>query len=115
MNIQNFQHFCLKKEYDNRLKDSIRLEKEINLLLNHLKSIMTYSDFKLLQKFLYDRCTNMKDKFVDVHQEKLIKLNHGPIDQDYQQLKTKLVHNFSSYNLKTRGETFIMPRMKFLH
>jgi hypothetical protein len=109
----NFQHFCLKKEYDSRFKASIRLEKEINILLNQLNSIITYSDFELLQKFLYDRCLKEKDKIVSTHQEKLIKLNHGPIGQDYQQLKTKLVHNISSYNLTEQEERLLCRGWNF--
>ncbi|CAF5034961.1 unnamed protein product, partial [Rotaria sp. Silwood1] len=109
----SFQHFCLKKEYDDRFKDSVKLEKEINTLLNHLKSIMTYSDFESLKKFLYDRCTKKKDKFTAVHQDKLIRLNHGPIGQDYQQLRTKLVHNISSYNLTPEEERLLCRGWNF--
>jgi len=40
----NFQHFCLKKEYNDRYKDSIKHEKEINKLLEYLKLKISDSD-----------------------------------------------------------------------
>ncbi len=40
-----FQHLCLKQEYDNRCKNYIKYEKEINKLLEYLKLKMSYYDF----------------------------------------------------------------------
>jgi hypothetical protein len=109
----NFQHFCLKKEYDDRYKDSIKHEKEINELLEHLKLKMSYADFQLLQNFLHDKSKKEKDKFINAHHIKLVKLNNGPIGQDYQQLKTKLVHNISSYNLSPAEERLLCRGWNF--
>jgi hypothetical protein len=39
-----FQYFCLKNEYNNRYKDKIRHEKEINKLLEYLKLKISHSD-----------------------------------------------------------------------
>ena len=43
------------------------------------------------------------------HDKKLEKLNKGPVSQDYESLKTKLIHNISSYNL-TPAEVRILCR-----
>ena len=34
-----------------------------------------------------------------IHQKKLEKLNRGPIGQNYEEMKSKLIHNVSSYTL----------------
>jgi len=74
---------------------------------------MNYSDFDLLQKFLHERCKNEKEKFTNTHQEKLIRLNYGTIGQSYQQLKTKLVHNISSYSVTPTEERLLCRGWNF--
>ena len=109
----SFQHFCLKQEYDNRYKDSIKCDKEIKKLLEYLKVKISYYDFQLLQKFLYERSNKEKEKFITAHEKKLIKLNNGPIGQDYQSIRTKLVHNISSYNLSPAEERLLCRGWNF--
>jgi hypothetical protein len=108
-----FQHFCLKQEYDNRHKDHIKYEKEINKLLEYLKLKMSYHDFQLFQKFLHERSKKEKEKFINAHQKKLIKLNLGPVGQVYEEFKTKLVHNMSSYNLSPEEERLLCRGWNF--
>ena len=55
----------------------------------------------------------MKEKTIRTHEKKLKKLNNGPLDQDYESLKTKLVHNISSYTLSPAVERILCRGWEF--
>ncbi|CAF3362230.1 unnamed protein product [Rotaria sp. Silwood2] len=68
---------------------------------------MTYVDFQSLQKFLHNSSEIANGKFIKIHEKKLIELNRGPIGQNYQELKSKLIHNISSYDLSPTEERIL--------
>ena len=105
--FSHFKQFCLKKEYQNRYKDSIKYETETNKLMDNLKTKMTYSDYILLQKYLYERSRKVQEKVTNIHQKKLEKLNNGKIGHDYYSLREKLIHNISSYTLSPTEERLL--------
>ena len=111
-NYKSFQHFCLQKEYKHRFKDSLKHEKEFRKLLNNLESSLNH-DFNQLQKYLYERFKLVKEKTVITHEKKLKTLNKGPVGQDYQHLKTKLIHNMSSYSLSPAEERILCRGWEF--
>ena len=68
---------------------------------------MTYSDYILLQKHLYERSRKVQEKVTNILQKKLEKLNNGKIGQDYYSLREKLIHNISSYTLSPTEERLL--------
>ena len=50
----------IRDEYHFRHKDSLRYEKEISLLFNNLKTLISHSDLKQLQKYLQEQDCIMK-------------------------------------------------------
>ena len=102
-----FKNACLKKEFQNRHNDNIKLTEQINILIKFIQTKFTHSDFLSLQKYLYEISKKTQDKFTNIHHSKLIKLNKGPIGQNYNSLKSKLIHNISSYNLTPAEERLL--------
>ena len=49
----------------------------------------------------------MHTKVMQTHQKKLEKLNRGPIGQNYEEMKLKLIHNISSYTLSKVEERLL--------
>ena len=45
---KSFQYFCLKKEYENRFKDSVKYEKQLKDLTENLALILSCYDFSQL-------------------------------------------------------------------
>ncbi|CAF5029396.1 unnamed protein product, partial [Rotaria sp. Silwood1] len=74
---------------------------------------LNHHDFNQLQKYLYERSKLFKDKTVITHEKKLKTLHKGPIGQDYQCLKTKLIHNMSSYSLSPAEERILCRGWEF--
>ncbi|CAF4969727.1 unnamed protein product, partial [Rotaria sp. Silwood1] len=101
------------KEYKHRFKDSLKYEKELNELLKYFEYSLNHHDFNRLQKYLYERSKLFKDKTVITHEKKLKTLHKGPIGQDYQCLKTKLIHNMSSYSLSPAEERILCRGWEF--
>ena len=110
---KSFQQQCLHREFKDRHNDSIKFEKEIKSLLDNLQSTMSYDDFNKLQNYLYDRSKRIKELTTLKHEKKLTKLNKGPVGQNYQALKTKLVHNLSSHVLSPSEERILNRGWEF--
>ncbi|CAF2102745.1 unnamed protein product [Rotaria magnacalcarata] len=50
-------------------------------------------------KFCYASASRIHTKVMKTHQKILEELNRGPIGQNYEEMKLKLIHNISSYTL----------------
>ncbi|CAF3418116.1 unnamed protein product [Rotaria sp. Silwood2] len=74
---------------------------------------MNCHDFDQLQKYLYERSKKTKENTVNKHDKKLRILNKGPVGQDYESLKTKLIHNISSYTLSPAEERILCRGWEF--
>ena len=111
---KSLQQYCLQQEYQSRLKDNLKYEKESKELLRNLESILNLHDFNQLQKFLHERSKQLKEKTIIIHNEKLKSLNNNqPVGQDYESLKTKLIHNISSYTLSSAEERILCRGWEF--
>jgi hypothetical protein len=75
---------------------------KINLWKKRTHSIQEYSAFQhYCSRQEYD------NRYKTALSMRKITLNHGLMGQNYQQLKSKLVHNISSYNYLSSRRTFI--------
>ena len=95
----HFQHFCTREEYHSGRKDSLKYEKEISLLFNNLKTLISHSDSKQLQKYLFTRTKLYQEKATKTHYANLEKQNKTLIGQDYYSLRSKLIHNLPSFTI----------------
>ncbi|CAF2145990.1 unnamed protein product [Rotaria magnacalcarata] len=104
---KNFQFYCIKQEYTRRHKEIIKYQKELEILISHLKNNLQQIDFQQLQQFLHEKTKKVKVLTIEIHERKLQKLNKGPIGQNYETLKHKIIHNYSSYNLLPEEERLL--------
>ncbi|CAM4855531.1 unnamed protein product [Rotaria socialis] len=104
---KNFQFYCIKQEYTRRHKEIIKYQKELEILISHLKNNLQQTDFQQLQQFLHEKTKKVKVLTIEIHERKLQKLNKGPIGQNYETLKHKIIHNYSSYNLLPEEERLL--------
>jgi hypothetical protein len=91
----------------------IKYQNELNILMKYLKSKMKLPDFQQLQQFLHLKSKIAKEKITKNHEEKLLKLNKGPIGQDYETLRCKIIHNLSSHNLTPAEERLLCRGWEF--
>ncbi|CAF1481890.1 unnamed protein product, partial [Didymodactylos carnosus] len=110
-----FKRYCLQQEYASRFKDLKRYEEEINGLMNHLQLKLTASDYEKLQLHFLEKCKLLRNKTVTSHTKKLERLNRGPLGQNYEQLKSKIVHNLSSYTLSQVEERLLCRGYNFCY
>ena len=68
---------------------------------------MSSIDYIKIKKFYHDAACRIHSKFMPIHQRKLEKLNGGPVGQNYEEMKSKIVHNISSYTLSSTEERLL--------
>ncbi len=104
---KSFQRNCLIREFESRQKQARQLEKQVSLILIELEKHISSIDYMNVKKFCYDSASRVHTKVMRTHQEKLEKLNRGPIGQNYEEMKLKLIHNISSYTLSKVEERLL--------
>lgn len=104
---KEFQRDCLLREYDTREKQARQLEKSLSSISSCLEKDLSSIDYNNLKKFYYDVANRIHEKVMPIHQKKLEKLNGGPIGQNYNLMKSKTVHNISSYTLSPIEERLL--------
>ena len=77
--------------------------------MNSLEKCFDTVDLKLTQRYLHKRTKKKLEDTVKIHEKKLEKLNRRPVDQKYLTIRTKLVHNVSTYELSEFKE-IVLPR-----
>ena len=110
---QQYQRHCILTEYKTHNKDSLKLKKEIESLMNTLKRKLQLTDYKHLEQFLYERANHINEETTKKHEEKLRTLKRGSIGQDYRTMKDKILHNISSYQLTQAGEGILCRGISF--
>ena len=106
---KNFQLLCLMKEYKQKQKEINNSEKEIKLLMNSLEKRFGIIDLKRTQQYLHERTKKKLEETVKIHEKKLKELNGGPVGQNYLAMRTKVIHNLSTYQL-SEGEERVLAR-----
>ncbi|CAF5026475.1 unnamed protein product, partial [Rotaria sp. Silwood1] len=64
-------------------------------------------------KYLHQRALQEQQKTKEKHIKKLELLNKGPIGQNYETMKQKLIHNISSYTLTPAEERLLCRGWNF--
>jgi hypothetical protein len=62
---------------------------------------------------MYDVAKAQHSRIIMIHKHKLEKLNNGPIGQQYNKMSSKLVHNYSSYELAPAQERLLACGWQF--
>jgi hypothetical protein len=96
---KSFQRNCLIREFESRQKQSRQLEKQVSSILIELEKRLSSLDCINVKKFCYNSASKIHSQVMKNHKKKLEKLNGGPIGQNYEEMKHKLIHNISSYTL----------------
>ncbi|CAF4794379.1 unnamed protein product, partial [Rotaria sp. Silwood2] len=104
---KSLQRTCLMREFECRQKQVSRLEKQISLIMTELQKHLSSVDYINVKKFFYNSACRVHSAVMSNHQKKLEKLNRGPIGQNYEEMKLKLIHNISSYTLSKVEERLL--------
>ncbi|CAF4654356.1 unnamed protein product, partial [Rotaria sp. Silwood2] len=104
---KSLQRQCLLREFDYKQKHARKLEKQASLILIDLEKHLSSLDYINVKKFCHDSACRVHCKVMSTHQEKLEKLNRGPVGQNYDEIKSKLIHNISSYTLSKTEERLL--------
>ncbi|CAF2086784.1 unnamed protein product [Rotaria magnacalcarata] len=115
---KSFQRNCLIREFECRQKQArklekqvsailIELEKQVSAILIELEKHLSSIDYLNVKKFCHDSASRIHTKVMKTHQKKLEELNRGPIGQNYEEMKLKLIHNISSYTLSKVEERLL--------
>ncbi|CAF1439256.1 unnamed protein product [Rotaria sordida] len=104
---KSFQRNCLIREFECRQKQARQLEKQVSSILIELEKHLSSIDYVNVKKFCYDSASRVHTKVMQTHKDKLEKLNRGPIGQNYDEMKLKLIHNISSHTLSQVEERLL--------
>jgi hypothetical protein len=104
---KSFQRSCLIREFETRQKQSKQLEKQVTSILTELEKRLSSLDYLNVKKFCYNSASKIHREVMENHKNKLEKLNRGPIGQNYEEMKQKLIHNVSSYTLSEVEERLL--------
>ena len=66
-----------------------------------------------MKQHLYERAKTENERVVKIHTKKFKLLNNGIAGQDYETLKTKVLHNISSYALTLAEERLLCRGLNF--
>ncbi|CAF4967596.1 unnamed protein product, partial [Rotaria sp. Silwood1] len=67
--------------------------------MTELEKHLSLVDYINIKKFFYNSACRVHSTVMSNHHKKIEKLNRGPIGQNYEEMKLKLIHNISSYTL----------------
>ena len=104
---KSFQRNCLLREFECRQKEARQLERRVSFMLSDLEKHLSSIDYINVKKFCHDSARRVHSKVMRIHQEKLERLNRGPIGQNYEEMRSKLIHNISSYSLSQTEERLL--------
>ena len=104
---RSLQRNCLLREFEFKQKKARQIEKQVTLILTDLEKHLSSIDYINVKKLCHDSASRIHQTVMRTHQTKLEKLNHGPIGQNYEDMKTKLIHNVSSYVLSASEERLL--------
>ena len=110
---KSFQRNCFIREFECRQKQSRHLEKRVSSILTELEKHLSSLDYINVKKFCYDSASRTHSKVMKIHQKKLEKRNRGPIGQNDEEMKSKLIHNVSSYTLSEVEERLLFRGWDF--
>jgi hypothetical protein len=105
--FKSFQRNCLIREFECRQKQARKLEKLVSSSLIELEKHLSSIDYVNVKRFCYDSASRVHTKVMQTHQKKLYELNRGPIGQNFEEMKLKLIHNISSYTLSQVEERLL--------
>ncbi|CAF4527878.1 unnamed protein product, partial [Rotaria sp. Silwood2] len=103
----SLQRNCLLREFEFKQKHARQLEKQVTSILTDLEKHLSSIDYINVKKLCHDSACRIHKSVMRTHQNKLEKLNNGPIGQNYEEMKTKLIHNVSSYVLSVSEERLL--------
>ncbi|CAF1536028.1 unnamed protein product, partial [Rotaria sordida] len=81
--------------------------KQITSILTELEKHLSSIDYSNVKKFCFNSASKVHREIMKIHKNKLEKLNGGPIGQNYEEMKSKLIHNISSYTLTQTEERLL--------
>ena len=111
---KSLQRNCVLREFESRHKQARKLEKQVSSIVVDLEKHLSSVDYINVKKVFHDSAQRVHQKVMRIHQKKLEKLNRGPVGQNYEKMKSKLIHNVSSYTL-FRRRTIALSRLGILH
>jgi sugar-specific transcriptional regulator TrmB len=104
---KSLQRNCVLREFESRQKQARKLEKQVSSIVVDLEKHLSSVDYINVKKLFHDSAQRVHTKVMSIHQKKLEKLNRGPIGQNYEEMKSKLIHNISSYTLSPAEERLL--------
>jgi len=104
---KSFQRNCLLREFESKEKQARKIEKQISSILTELEKHLSSTDLINVKRLFHESASRVHSKIMHTHQRKLEKLNRGPIGQNYEKMKPKLIHNISSYTLSETEERLL--------
>ena len=110
MNPQQYKEFqrnCLLREFITRQKQAKQLERNLSSNLSHLEKILSSVDYINIKRFYHEVASRTHKNIMPIHQKKLEKLNGSPVGQSYDEMKSKIIHNISSYTLSNTEERLL--------
>ena len=110
---QRLKRQSLLHEFDTRHKATLRLGKDLRILLPELEKRVTTIDYCHIKKHLHETATQQRNRTMQTHQKKLEQLNKGPVGQDFLAMKSKVVHNISSYTVTDAEERLLWRGWEF--
>ena len=85
----------------------IRHQKDINELLEYLKTTISTLDYNDLKQYLYHKVKEENEKVTKIHEKKIQAMNNDLVGQEYESLKTNFPHNIWNYKLTTAEERLL--------
>ena len=110
---KSFQRNCLIREFETRQRQSRQLENQVSSILTELEKRLSIADYTDVKTFCYNSAKKTHSEVMKQHKTKLERLNGGPIGQNYEEMKNKLVHNISSYTLSDVEERLLCRGLDF--
>ncbi|CAF1321504.1 unnamed protein product [Didymodactylos carnosus] len=109
---QQHQRRYLQLEYDNKCKQSTKLENELKISLQSIKNKLNPLEFKLLEQHLRSNYEKEKKQIKATHKKKIEQLSKGDAILDEIDPK-KVVHNISSPLLTPDEESILSKGLQF--
>jgi hypothetical protein len=104
---KSFQRNCILREFECRQKQARQMEKQISSILTELEKRLSSIDLVNVKRLFHESASRVHSRVMSTHQTKLEKLNRGPIGQNFEKMKPKLIHNISSYTLSETEERLL--------
>ena len=109
----SFKRHLIQQEYYNWNKEANKHDKLRNKLIKSIQCSVSISDYLNIQKYMYEQAKYVKEKIEERHNKKLTKINKGPIGENSESTRHKLIDHISSYLPTPTEERLLCTRWNF--